>query len=205
MEIRPLETHYGGYRFRSRTEARWAVCFDTLGILWEYEREGFVASDGTCYLPDFWLPEQGIWIEVKGVAPTAPEKHKALMLSIGDKHDVLMVVGVPGREDLFVWPTSRNTTPHNSVAGYLDVSQAEFDNAAQSATSARFDGSDPTTTRKVPPDILAAVAEVIDKTMPEISPAFIENIEQMIARHGVGTVRSVFAEALNDKRRRLAG
>ena len=195
MEIRPLETHYGGYRFRSRTEARWAVCFDTLGILWEYEREGFVASDGTCYLPDFWLPEQGIWIEVKGVAPTAPEKHKALMLSIGDKHDVLMVIGVPGREDLFVWPTSRNTTPHNSVAGYLDVLQAEFDNAAQSATSARFDGTDPRAGCRVPVDILSATAQSLDTSIPQISPLVVDAYQRMIARHGEQAVRNVTANA----------
>lgn len=54
--IKAIETSYGGYRFRSRLEARWAVFFDALGITWEYEPEGYVLSDGTCYLPDFWLP-----------------------------------------------------------------------------------------------------------------------------------------------------
>ena len=39
--IKPIETVYNGYRFRSRLEARWAVFFDQLGIKNEYEKEGF--------------------------------------------------------------------------------------------------------------------------------------------------------------------
>lgn len=38
-EIKPIETVYKGYRFRSRLEARWAVFFDAQGIEWEYEPE----------------------------------------------------------------------------------------------------------------------------------------------------------------------
>ena len=32
MSIKAIETRYNGYRFRSRTEARWAVFFDAFGI-----------------------------------------------------------------------------------------------------------------------------------------------------------------------------
>jgi hypothetical protein len=66
-DVKPIETVYNGYRFRSRLEARWAVFFDALGITWEYETEGFELSDGTRYLPDFWLPtfDGGMWAEVK--------------------------------------------------------------------------------------------------------------------------------------------
>ncbi len=39
--MKPIETTYRGCRFRSRIEARWAVFFDTLGIKWWYEPEGF--------------------------------------------------------------------------------------------------------------------------------------------------------------------
>lgn len=57
-EIKPIETRYKGHRFRSRLEARWAVFFDSLGIKWEYEPEGFELPDGTLYLPDFYLPSE---------------------------------------------------------------------------------------------------------------------------------------------------
>lgn len=65
--IKPIETHYKGYRFRSRLEARWAVFFDAIGIRYLYEPEGFRLSDGTLYLPDFYLPESKAFFEVKGV------------------------------------------------------------------------------------------------------------------------------------------
>lgn len=64
--MKPIETYYKGYRFRSRLEARWAVFFDAAGFKYRYETEGFVLSDGTYYIPDFWLPEQRLWVEVKG-------------------------------------------------------------------------------------------------------------------------------------------
>lgn len=65
--IKPIETKYKGYRFRSRLEARWAVFLDALNIRWEYEQEGFILSDNTKYLPDFQLPTfgGGMYMEVK--------------------------------------------------------------------------------------------------------------------------------------------
>lgn len=66
MNIKPIETHYAGCRFRSRLEARWAVFFTTLGIRWEYEPQGYELPSGRRYLPDFLLPEMGMWVEVKG-------------------------------------------------------------------------------------------------------------------------------------------
>lgn len=54
--IAAIPAAYNGYRFRSRTEARWAVFLDILNIRWEYEVEGYQLADGLRYLPDFWLP-----------------------------------------------------------------------------------------------------------------------------------------------------
>lgn len=79
--IKPIETAYAGHRFRSRLEARWAVFFDTLGISWEYEPQGYELGGGSYtgsapggtgywpirrYLPDFWLTDFSVWVEVKG-------------------------------------------------------------------------------------------------------------------------------------------
>lgn len=63
----PVETLYAGHRFRSRLEARWAVFFDCLGLVWEYEPEGYALDEETWYLPDFLLPhfDGGLWCEVK--------------------------------------------------------------------------------------------------------------------------------------------
>lgn len=54
-KIRPIQTEYKGYLFRSRLEARWAVFFDACGVDWEYEPEGYDLGNGIHYLPDFLL------------------------------------------------------------------------------------------------------------------------------------------------------
>ena len=64
-EIKPIETIYNGYKFRSRLEARWAVFFDAMGIKYEYEPEGIEVNDCK-YLPDFYFPELELFGEVKG-------------------------------------------------------------------------------------------------------------------------------------------
>jgi len=71
-ELKAIETHHKGYRFRSRLEARWSVVLDRLGIDWRYEDQGYNLPCGP-YLPDFWLPEYGMWFEVKGCRPTGIE------------------------------------------------------------------------------------------------------------------------------------
>ena len=66
MDVKPIETYYNGYRFRSRLEARVAVLFDRANIKYQYEPEGF-ESDGVCYLPDFYLPDEDFYVEVKPI------------------------------------------------------------------------------------------------------------------------------------------
>ena len=72
MTIKAIDTQYRGYLFRSRLEARWAVFFDTCGVKWEYEPEGFELPNGEMYLPDFKVygcterAPSVMWIEVKG-------------------------------------------------------------------------------------------------------------------------------------------
>lgn len=65
--IKAIKTRYAGCLFLSRLEARWAVFFDTLGITWQYEPQGYELPSGP-YLCDFWLPniKGGTWFEVKG-------------------------------------------------------------------------------------------------------------------------------------------
>ncbi len=64
--VTAIETRYGGCRFRSRLEARWAVFFTRLGLDWEYEEQGYqVGRNKQRYLPDFLLPDLGLYIEIK--------------------------------------------------------------------------------------------------------------------------------------------
>lgn len=109
--IKPIETHYKGYRFRSRLEARWAVFFDALGIDWEYEKEGFNLGEVGCYLPDFWLPHPvnalansgwGIWVEIKPTVIDAEGLNKVTELVKLTKHNALIFQGSPAEGKYFV-------------------------------------------------------------------------------------------------------
>lgn len=77
-EIKAIETEYNGYRFRSRLEARWAVFFDACGIEYVYEPEGFELGNGLRYLPDFYLPNDDVWIEIKGKKLSDAEREKII-------------------------------------------------------------------------------------------------------------------------------
>ena len=116
--MRPIQTIYKGYRFRSRTEARWAVFFDALGLRWEYEPEGFELSDGTRYLSDFWLPkfEGGCYVEVKGCSTfSETDFTKAIALTCLGQQKVLCVWGQP---DAVCY---RLLTPPSDCPGWNDA------------------------------------------------------------------------------------
>lgn len=63
--LQAIPTRHAGCHFRSRLEARWAVFFDAAHIRWEYEPQGYLINDRP-YLPDFYLPDHDVWVEVKG-------------------------------------------------------------------------------------------------------------------------------------------
>lgn len=72
--IKAIETKYNGFLFRSRMEARWAVFFDQMQIKYFYEHEGFDLGEHGWYLPDFYFPESGWIVEVKGEGIEGIEK-----------------------------------------------------------------------------------------------------------------------------------
>lgn len=91
---RAIETVYNGYRFRSRLEARWAVFFDALGIRWEYEREGYELGIAGRYLPDFWLPSQHTWVEIRP-RDSFFYDDKCQALAVASGRRVIYVAGQP--------------------------------------------------------------------------------------------------------------
>lgn len=100
---RAILTRYKGYAFRSRTEARWAIFFDHLKIRWEYEPEGFELGNGLRYLPDFWLPDWKMWVEIKPDAPDDPALEKAYRLAHLSEHPVYITHGLPDAGGTFVF------------------------------------------------------------------------------------------------------
>lgn len=101
--MKPIQTKYKGYHFRSRLEARWAVFLDALGVTWEYEPEGFDLGEAGWYLPDFKVfknchgrvSEDYVWLEIKGVPPSPSEQAKVLALAAASGKMVFVGIGLP--------------------------------------------------------------------------------------------------------------
>lgn len=66
IRIDPKTILYNDIVFRSATEARWAMYFDEMGIKYKYEpRYIALAEINQSYLPDFYLPDLKMYIEIK--------------------------------------------------------------------------------------------------------------------------------------------
>lgn len=94
--------HHNGYRLRSYTELMWARLMDAAEIFYLYEPDLVRVDDGY-YLPDFWLPHVGIYLEVKGKHPTELEVQKADAVMARTGREVMFLVGLPesDKEGLF--------------------------------------------------------------------------------------------------------
>lgn len=114
-QIKAIETVYKGYRFRSRLEARWAVFFDALGVRWEYEKEGYDFGFIGRYLPDFWLPDHRLWVEIKGNNPTENEHRLAGELARVTEWPVVIFNGQVGFEwwdEVGIWQPTHEGRVH---------------------------------------------------------------------------------------------
>lgn len=89
--------------FRSSWEANIARYYDYIGIEWQYEPKTFIFKDITrgsvSYTPDFYLPDEDKWIEIKGwmdgksktklkrFAKHYPEEYKKLQIIQKNEYD----------------------------------------------------------------------------------------------------------------------
>lgn len=157
--LKPIETRYNGYFFRSRQEARWAVFLDEMRIPYRYEIEGFDFGNEIHYLPDFWLPETKTWLEIKGNMPNEDEILKATLLAQNGKCNVVITwcdfdprsitpyaIDIP--EMMFLGRDRRGVFSSLSGVGWTAIMRdngGEFGwlmikRAFEKARAARFDG-----------------------------------------------------------------
>ena len=108
--MKALNTYYNGYLFRSRLEARWAVFFDSCGVSWEYESQGYELKNGLWYLPDFllhdvWFNHAGygkygkhdLYVEVKGFM-SKDDANK--IRAFAEEKPILLVEDIPNAETM---------------------------------------------------------------------------------------------------------
>jgi hypothetical protein len=141
--LKPIDTYYKGYKFRSKLEARWALFFDALGLDWVYESEGYQLTNGEWYLPDFWIRNLagGMFAEVKPNSDSDVSKSRQLAKDSGKR--VWMCVDVPDATTVY------EVTLWNEATQEFDIDTIESDSfkggakfrakAATKARSHRFD------------------------------------------------------------------
>ena len=191
--MKPIETVYNGYRFRSRLEARWAVFFDTLHVVYRYEAEGY-DLEGVWYLPDFWLPELDCWVEIKAKRPTDEEQQKARFLSWGAKKLVYIFYGDvwmpdfqrPGNIILFqganATVTGEGATEEHPVALPLDCLAilVELNELGVGIAISRQYGNLLLCTVEIGPPVFCPVADMLGmiKRLDQRFPVLVGQLEQ---------------------------
>lgn len=176
--IKPIETKYNGFRFRSRLEARWAIFFDMIGLKYEYEVEGF-EMNGIRYLPDFYIPSLDRWFEIKAKPLSEYEMKKCEEFCFNKDNENIkfsVLVGSPEAVKIdafagimeYVWKWPSEKYPENvrflapeelSEKEYYsrfirglwvvpDVTEEELATAAVAAREARFEFGERPVTKK---------------------------------------------------------
>jgi hypothetical protein len=138
--------------------------FDRMGIKFQYEPQGYKLPDGTCYLPDFYLPVINTWAEVKPVPLSPEERRKCEAVVMGLGGCFLFLVGPPAFDDY--WAVCRDSGAITECCLDLDIHASnrryyeqehrfwcrddlssprafspEYRHAVASAIAERFDGS----------------------------------------------------------------
>jgi hypothetical protein len=97
------EIKFDGYVFRSKIEAQWYKLFQELGVECYYENETFSLAIGdktVNYLPDFFLPEQDCFVEIKlAQKPLPVECCKCFALAQQTGRDVYLFYEVIGKKN----------------------------------------------------------------------------------------------------------
>jgi hypothetical protein len=111
-------TKYGCIQFRSRTEAEWAVVLSAHQVSYDYEPIVFLFDQvvpkhwlfSRAYLPDFWLREIKLWLEIKPSPPSLIEHRKAALLAECTGCGVLISMGSPSQSDVLFFVKGLDNT-----------------------------------------------------------------------------------------------
>ena len=142
--MKAIPTIFKKIKFRSRTEARWAVFFENMKWNWEYEPQGYVLPRNIAYLPDFKvvLPDGvTLYAEVKAFEfdDLGDEQiRKARLLASETKATVVLLPGTPecriynavtanSADNTFIGTIFQDYEPYLRVADSYWLAQATLD------------------------------------------------------------------------------
>lgn len=123
-------SYYKGVPFRSSWEVRAAKSLDALGIQWEFESKRFDLGSET-YAPDFYLPTEDVFWEIKGYYGPKSQRTVALFREKYPQHRLVLIdevaleileasatlVGIPMRSQALSFPA----VPHESPSGSTEI------------------------------------------------------------------------------------
>jgi len=100
-DIKTKPTFYKGVWFDSRTEAKYALAWDLLGIRYKIEEEKYTDHEGRGFIPDFYLPDYQLWVEVASDRPEAQARKIPRCHALADatSQAVLLTKGFPAESD----------------------------------------------------------------------------------------------------------
>jgi hypothetical protein len=139
--LKAIPTRYDGYYFRSLTEARYAVLWNTCYLPYEFERQGFALERGA-YRPDFYFPNHAGWVEVKGPPPTLREEDLCQCLAMESRQQVALTWDQPSLGTVIVLFSPDGERVLTTLAWFLNqwISVQTIEKAINAARSERFDG-----------------------------------------------------------------
>lgn len=153
-----------GYTLRSYTELMWARLMDSIGLFYLYEPH-LIRLQGCSYLPDFYLPDADMYLEVKGAFATDEEKWKAEQVLEVTGRPVYILEGMP-RSDRGGFMNARVSFP--GAHGWVEISLFELGEMYEQAM-----GSEPYTAallsvRDSDGDWVRSVRSVLDEVISEM-------------------------------------
>jgi len=99
-DLAPKPVKLGDIITRSVLEARWSVVLTALGVPWLYEAKCWNLSSGR-YLPDFWLPRERVWVEIKPAGIPIDDRRYRDLAAAGET--LVLIAGSP-------WPGDYSAT-----------------------------------------------------------------------------------------------
>lgn len=123
----------GDQYFRSSWEANYARYLKFIDTQWEYEPKTFwfpIRSGTVNYTPDFYLPDEDVWIEVKGrLTSKCRTKLKRFKKYFFDEFKKLIVViGDPfskskTNKSIMLFLVASLDLPHERIKSYREISK----------------------------------------------------------------------------------
>jgi len=128
----PQAIAYNGHLFKKILEARWAVFFDQLGIIYQYEPQEYVFEE-THYTPTFYLSQYDYVIDILEEEPTEEDWERAFLFAEYEGKAVYMFAGdvwLPGEPNSYhsylAQPPRLYTYPEEEELGCDETVEVEM-------------------------------------------------------------------------------